>query len=209
MQVSSLDRMVRRSVIHVLQAALVLLVLCAGCAGPAPRAEIPFGEWSGQGTFVYERWQSADTAAEDEPARSIHRCYPTSLSIRPGQLDGREVVELEIRSDRGPLPELDDRTHIKAALLKAKRVSDRAVLYRVVGFLINPKQGETLRFLDDAPPVSASCTTTDGATVLQIHYADDFVDAISFRGGHVEKSGTYFTTDEGLIHWSETLSPQK
>ena len=209
MQGSSIDGVVRRSVIRVLGATLGPLVLCAGCAGPAPRAEIPFGEWSGQGTFVYERWQSADPAAKDEQARSIHRCYPTSLSIRPGTLDGREVVELVILSDRGPLPELDDRTHIKAALLKAKRVSDRAVLYRVVGFLINPKEGETLRFLDDAPPVSASSTTTKGATVLQIHYADDFVDAISFRGGHVEKSGAYFAPDDGLIHWSETLSPRK
>jgi len=122
---------------------------------------------------------------------------------------GREIIEMEIRSQRGALPDLGEETHLKVALLKAKRVSDATVLYRLVGMASNfdpgPDDELSLSFDDDAPPFGASCITRDGATVLQIHYMDNFVDTIRFQGDRVEKCGVYFDADEGLIHWCEYL----
>ena len=94
--------------------------LLAGCATTRQPGGIPFGEWSGRGMFVYETWESG------KEAESIHRSYPTRLSIRPLSLDAEEGVELEIVSERGELPELEgDRTHLKVALVEAKRVPTR------------------------------------------------------------------------------------
>lgn len=194
-----------RGVAPVAWTALSVLVLCMGCAAGGPKGEIPVGQWTGQGTFVYEYWKPADADAKVAKPQSIHRHYPTSLTIGPGRLAGREVIELQILSERGPLPKLGDKTHLKVALLKAKRVSDTTTLYRVVGLLFNPKPNETLRFNDSAPPFGASCTTVNGTTVLQIQYADNFVDTLRFRGYRVEKSGCAFNLNEAMAHWSEDL----
>ena len=187
--------------------ALAIVAFSAGCAAPGPRGEIPFGTWSGRGVFVYEHWKPADKQAEREEPRSIHRTYPTRLNIRPGELNGHEIVELEIHSDRGPLPGMKEKaTHLKVALVKAKRVSESVVLYRLVGFLLDPAPDGVLRFDNNAPPFGASCATINGATTLQIDYMDNFADTFRFEGEQVEKTGVYFKKKEGLIHWVEHLT---
>lgn len=177
-----------------------------GCASPGRCGEIPFGEWSGHGEFVYEHWKEDGEKSEESEPQSIHRRYATSLSIRPGRLNDREIIELEIHSHRGTLPDLGDSTHLKVALLRAKRISDSMVLYRLVGLLLNSDADKTLRFDDNAPPFGASCITMDGTTILQIDYIGNFFDTFRFEDGRVEKTGTYFDKEEGLIHWSEQLT---
>jgi hypothetical protein len=185
------------------------VALCAGCASPSPRGEIPFGQWSGKGTFVYERWKAEEGEKKDNGPQRIHRDYTTTLSIQPAQLDGRDIMKLEIRSDRGPLPELGDETYLKLALCEAKRVSDSVVLYRVVGPLFNPKPDEELKFREGGPPFGASSMAMDGTTILQIQYEDRFVDTFRFRRDGVEKYGSYGEKSQGFIHWSEKLRRQK
>jgi hypothetical protein len=192
-----------------LAATFGAVALCAGCASPGPRGEIPFGRWSGEGTFVYEHWKAEEGETEDKGPQSIHRDYTTTLSIQPTQLDGQDAVELEIHSDRGPLPGLGDETHLKVALSEAKRVSDSVVLYRVVGSLFNPKPDEELHYHQDGPPFGATCTDRDGTTILQLQYEDNFVDTFRFRRDQVEKFGIYGEKNEGFIHWSENLSRRK
>ncbi len=189
--------------------ALVIVAL-SGCTAAGPRGEIPAGQWTGQGVLIYEHWKPADEKTEGPQPQSINRAYPTRMSIRPAQLDGREVIELEIRSERGPLPGMEGKaTHLKAALVKAKRVSDSMVLYRLVDLLVNPGADEALGFDDGAPPFGASCITVNGTTTVQIEYMDNFVDTVRFKGDHVEKSGVYFDIKEGLIHWVEHLTRSK
>jgi len=207
MLAASLSRLAGRFATRATLLTFVVALFCAGCAATGPRGEIPLGQWSGEGVFVYEEWEPGEEQGGAPGRHSIHRSYPTSLSIRPGVLEEREIIELEIRSQRGALPDLGEETHLKVALLKAKRVSDATVLYRLVGMASNfdpgPDDELLLSFDDDAPPFGASCITTDGATVLQIHYMDNFVDTIRFQGDRVEKCGVYFDADAGLIHWCE------
>ena len=194
-------------------APVLLAVFCGACAAPGPRGEIPLGQWSGEGVFVYEEWGSGGEQGGAPGGRSIHRSYPASLSIRPGLLEGHEIIEMEIRSQRGGLPDLGDETHLKVALVQAKRVSDSTVLYRPVGLASNfePGLGDelSLSFDDDSPPFGASCISMNGTTVLQIRYTHNFVDTIRFQGDQVEKCGVYFDADEGLVHWCEHLFRRK
>jgi hypothetical protein len=192
--------------------ALVAGVLAAGCVAPGPRGEIPLGEWTGRGEVIYESWEESDEDADDanvegEEPRSIHRCYATELRIQPGRLEGHEVVEMEIRSHSGPLPGMEKETrHLRLALLKARRVSDSTVLYRLVDFQLDPDDDETFDFDDNAPPLAATCMVMHGATILQIDYLDNFVDTLRFQGNRVEKLGVYFDRENGLIHWAERLT---
>jgi hypothetical protein len=200
----------RRRVVLASWLATIVLVLCSGCSSHRSGGlsasvlpgEIPLGVWSGEGVFVYEDWK-----AEAGEEASIRREYPTSLTIESMELDGRKVIGMGVFSARGPLPKLEgENTYIRAALAEAKRVSDTTVLYRLVAFQFNPESDEKLSFDDDAPPVAASCTTRDGVTVLQITYKDNFVDTFRFEGDRLEKSGVYFSLNEGLIHWVEHLA---
>ena len=50
--------------------------------------------------------------------------------------------------------------------------------------------------------------TTDGTTVLQIRYAENFVDTLRFRGRYVDKTGIVFG-NTGLTHWLEWLQQRK
>lgn len=147
-------------------------------------------------------------AAEDGPSgragRSIHRRYRTTLNIWTEALEDREFVLIEIRSRRGRLPMLEDESHLILALEEAKRVSPRTVLYRMVAFAFNPGPDYQLMLNDMAPPYSASCTTDDGVTVLQIHYMDNFSDTLRFEEDTVVKSGMYQPRD-ALVHWTERL----
>lgn len=188
---------------------LLAMTLAGGCATTARPGEIPIGEWVGTGTFVYEYWKSDDEAVN--AGRSVHREYSTSLVVRKGTLGGRETVELEIVSLRGSLPGLDnsDRSHLRAALVKAKRLSDSTVLYRMVASQFNPEPDDVLELEDDAPPVSATCMTKDGVTVLQMQYGTDWVDTFRFAGRRLEKTGTWCDEDTGLIHWQEHLERKR
>lgn len=189
--------------------AIAVIAWAPGCASPGPRGELPFGEWAGRGTFVYERWVQDDQTDQHAEPQTIHRDYPTTLSIRPRQLDGREVIEMEILSERGQLEDLGDKTHLKLALVPGKRVSDHAVLYRGVDMLFNPKPDDKLSYEDHGPHYDASCITAGGTTVLHIHYTDNCLDTIRFRGNSVEKSGILINKDSGLIHWFEHLTHRK
>jgi hypothetical protein len=172
---------------------------------------LPTGFWRGSGAFVYEAWpnrQSSDSASGAATPSSLHGDYPTTLSIRPGELDDHAVVMLEIESLRGTLPDLGDKTYLKAALVEAKRLSEAVVLYRLVALAVNPKPGEAFTFDEKAPPCAATCRTADGITVLQINYMDNFVDIFRFKGPMVEKSGSFAAKSDGFIHWSEHLQRQ-
>jgi len=181
-----------------------------GCATTGRPGEIPLGQWSGHGTFVYEHWKPKQGDSEGDEQVSLTRDYPTTLTIKPGTLDGSEIVEMEIVSKRGELPgdSSGDETHLIVALTEAKRVSNSIVLYRIRGAMLNPGPDEKLESDDSAPPISASCTVVGDATVLQIQYAENFVDTFRFRGRHVEKTGIWFVPDEGLVHWREQLDAQ-
>ncbi len=182
---------------------LAWLAFVGGCGHPNGEAEIPRGEWTGSGAFVYETWP---TEGADEPPVSLHNCYPTHLSIRDAVLGGERVVEIEIRSERGRIDkDLGELTHIIAALRREKTLSDSAVTYRLVHWLFNPKEGEQLNPDAASPPASATCMAIDGDVVLQIHYSDEFSDTFRFRRRKVYKSGSYVKLEEGLIHWAEIL----
>lgn len=180
----------------------------AGCAAPDRRADVPLGTWVGNGEFVYESWEPTEGGDASEP-RSVQRGYPTRLKIRKSVLEGRDVIEVEILSERGPLPKLEDRTHLRAALREVKRPSDSLALYQVGGAQFNPGPDEALKPLDDAPPFAASACDTGDALVVQIQYAENFVDFLRFSGDRVEKHGTYFNPEKGIITWYEWLDRQR
>ena len=186
----------------------LLLVVGPGCALQKPLGKIPFGTWSGEGVFVYENWKQDGENAVDPKPRSLSRRYPTSLTIRPRELDGHDVIELEILSKHGGMPDMDQETHLNVALVEAKRVSESMTRYRLVDFKFNPTSDNTLSYEEDGPPYAASCITSNGTTIFQIEYLENFVDTFRFRGHHVEKSGVYFDLKEGLIHWYEELTKQ-
>lgn len=208
MRIASFDGIAQSFGTYVLWAAFGAIAFWAGCASPGPRGELPFGEWAGQGTLVYEAWASSEDTEEEAKRASVLRSYPTKMSIRPGRIDDREVVEIEIMSERGRLADEDKdaQTHLKLALVKAKRVSDSTVLYRVVAFLYNPGPDAKPTFNEQAPPFSAVCSELWGAKLFQIPYMENFFDNIRFRGRQAEKSGVYFDDDSGIIHWSERLT---
>ena len=188
-------------------APLVVLTFAAGCATTGRPGEIPLGQWSGNGTFTYEHWTSGEGEADPEDQVSLTRDYPTTLTTENSTLDGRDIIKMEIISKRGELPGLhiDDESHLVIALVEAKRVSDATVLYRMVASQFNPGPDDKLKLEDDAPPISASCTTKGNVTVLQLQYAEDFVDTFRFRGRRLEKTGFWFDPDEGFVHWFERL----
>ena len=188
-----------------------MTVAAAGCATAGRPGQIPLGQWSGRGMFVYERWDSDDTESDAQDRPTVSREYDTTLNVRSETLGGQDIVRLEIVSKRGSMPGLhiDDQTHLQIALAEAKRVSDSTVLYRMVGSLLNPSPDETLELSEDAPPVSATCSTRHGVTVLQLQYAEDFVDIFRFRGRRVEKTGMWFDENGSLVHWRERLEQQR
>ncbi|MCK6485581.1 MAG: hypothetical protein HUU22_01230 [Phycisphaerae bacterium] len=189
--------------------ALFAATAIAGCAAPARRGEIPCGLWAGKGAFVYETWKAPAATQPGETGEprptSVHRKYDTTLSIRPVVLDGQDAIEIEIVSDRGPLPDLGDRTHLKMALLHGKRISESTVLYRLADWQFNPEHDAVLNLRGDRPPRAAACTTRGDRTVLAIQYDENFVDIFRFQSNIVEKSGMFYSKDDGFIHWTERL----
>ena len=145
--------------------------------------------------------EDAGTSAK---GRTVHRRYKTSLSVWSEEWDQRDVIVIEIRSRRGKLAELGDESHLLLAFEEARRLSRATVLYRMIAFSFNPDPGAELNVDENASPVTASCTTSDDVTVLQIHYMDNFTDTLRFEGKRVEKVGMYHTRT-GLVHWHEEL----
>jgi hypothetical protein len=171
-------------------------LLMPGCAMTSP-VKVPCGEWKGCGTFAYERW------APPEKAESVHREYPTRLKITPAEFENQPALEMEIVSEHGGISGLEgDKTHLRLALIEAKRPSESCVLYRVVP--LDPDRKNPPEIDADAPPISASCMKSKHAVILQINYFEGFVDCYQFRGRGLTKSGS-FTEKTDIIHWTETL----
>lgn len=204
MLLSASNRLNGATCSRVILAVLLVVTLGAGCASFGPPSEIPFGTWSGEGVVVSERWKQDDDDSESE---SISRRYPTTLTIQPIVLEGHDVIEMEIHSYHSDMRSTDD-VHIKAALVKAKRVSDVITLYRLVDFKFNATPENDLHFKENGPPYAASCTSRDGTTILQIVYSENFVDTFRFQGRHLEKTGAFFDPKEQLVHWYEDLVKQ-
>jgi len=183
------------------------LLLAAGCATTGPRAELPFGEWLGEGTFVYQEWEDAGEAPEAAMAAPVTRTYTTNQAIGPARIDDTDVIKVEIISERGRLGQHDDstRTHLRLALVETESGSDATTLYRVVGFQYNPHSWDELELASDSPPVGAACTAVDGQVVLQIPYTEHFFDILRFDGRTVEKWGVFSDPDSGFVHWHEQL----
>ena len=173
-----------------LSAAVACLVL-AGCAGTP---EIPEGEWSGEGSFVFSRSDS----------EKISRDYATRLSIRSGEIDGREIIELEIVSERGPLPGVneDEMTHLKVALAE-----DAPGSYRLVGLLLNPGPDAKLTYNEEGR-VAATCEKVGDDVVLRIEYAERITDTFRFTGRQLAKNGDLFDDKGNHVSWSERLELQ-
>ncbi len=186
-----------------------LLVLLGGCAASSLRPEIPLGTWNGTGSVVLERW-SEDKAASTQPAfETIFRDYPTYLRIAERACGGERLIELDIRSQRGNMADLEGaETHIVAVLGEYKRVGDRAVLYRLRDWSYNPSEKRASKPPPADGPIAASCISEKGAVVLRVHYMQDFWDVLVFEGDRVRKIGAVFNheQDGGLIHWSEELT---
>lgn len=195
-----------------------IAMLLAGCAGKrsADRMwNIPLGQWSGQGSFIYECFKSADADPDDSadgpefdcgPVTSIVRDYPTSLTIRRAQLAGQDVVEVAILSSRGQIPDLDDRTELRFALVQNKTPREDMRLFRIVGSQFNPdRPGQPLQYDPGTPLYSASLHAEQSELVLQVVYGENFVDTFRFHDTHVDKTGVFFAPEEGLVHWSERL----
>ncbi len=131
--------------------------------------------------------------------------YPTTLTIGPSTLDGRDIVLIEIESNRDALPGLGDKTHARIALQEVQRFCDKTVIYRIVSMLINEPAAKSLEYSETGPPASAICTVHDGDTLLQIQYMENFHDAFRFSDIEVQKSGMFFGADGGVIQWWEEL----
>ena len=196
--------------------ALVSLLGIVGGAFGCVTAEIPRGEWRGDGVFYCDRWgKPGATPAGTQPGSAqpdartrVHGTYPTWLKIADAELDGEKVLRIEILSERGEagrLPDLGDKTHILGALRRLQPVNNAITLYQTVAFLFNPDPGDELKREVTPPPLDATLLRHRGGLVLQINYGDGFCDVFRFRGGQVEKTGSYFKPDEGLIHWTEKL----
>jgi hypothetical protein len=183
----------------------VIAALAVGCQAPGP--EIPLGHWSGDGTVIYDAWNAPEMPQADSHGGTIIRHYPTHLRVWPGTLDGREVIMLEVLSQRDRLPKLGDRTYLRVALVETARPTPNVTLYRVVAWLFNPKPDQPLTWDDNGPPHSASAIERDGRVTVQIQYMDNFADTLRFEGNTVYKSGVLFRKHEGLVHWSERLRP--
>ena len=87
--------------------------------------------------------------------------------------------------------------------------NDAITLYHVVKLGISTT--ETPPGMDQGSETitAATCMLSAGEIVLRIHYMDEFADTFRFRGDVVFKDGSYYTSKEGLIHWSERLQRRR
>ncbi|MCK4340201.1 MAG: hypothetical protein KAY37_00570 [Phycisphaerae bacterium] len=187
---------------------LGLMLLSMGCATLPTHAEIPLGEWSGQGLFVATGPPSGGEEGEARPYVSHHGEYPTQLKIERVAAADKSRVRLEILSQRGEFEHMEgDRTHLVALLERGKSLGDDTiVLYRLVKYGVSFDEQPPRLQKGPKGPSHASCLLADGDIILRIHYLEGFSDTFRFHGERVYKDGLY-AGDEGggLIHWSEWL----
>jgi hypothetical protein len=190
--------------------ALALLLLCTGCATLPKQAKIPLGEWRGHGRFVISKWDDDKSSGGSEFETEQGR-YPTSLKIEQAGGDDPAGVRIEIVSKRGKTKLLEgDRTHLIAILSPVESLADDTItLYRLAEFGVSTDQDPPSLEKESEERTYASCMYTNGETVLHLHYMDEFGDTLRFRGGTVLKSGSYFDSESGLIHWSERLARKR
>ena len=188
------------------------LLLCVGCAASSRRAEIPLGEWSGEGVFV--AYGHSGEPEEGAPPNVLDRgTYETQLAIADSTYEGEQTTRLEILSQRGEHEHLEgDRTHLIAHLRLDRSIDEGTIaLYRLAGFGIS--------FDEDEPDVDradgddrpfATCMAIEGEVVLRIHYLEGYVDTLRFRAGRACKDGSYAPeADKGVIHWSERMKRKR
>ncbi len=196
-----------------LTALLLATGALSGCASGG-RGELPFGEWSGRGAYVYREWAEGGPAATNTTTApsamsnngTLTAEYDTWLKISPDKLGDTAIVKMEIRSKRTELPGMEDETHLVVALVPADQVTDNARLYRAIAMQLNPSADEPLRPADDAPPFIGTCMTRGDVTQFQIMYMEKFIDSIRFQGWNVEKCGVFHDPERGMVHWTERLT---
>jgi len=189
--------------------ALALLAAVTGCKAPAPKGTIPFGTWAGNGLYVYAGWDTDEARAEGRMATLLRGKYPTTLTIGPSTVEGRDVVLIEIESNRGELPGLGDKTQARIALEEVTRFGDATVIYRLVAASLNEPMDKPLELESTSPPASAVCTVDGDNTLLQIQYGDNFVDTYEFSDEEVEKAGMFFNDKKAIIQWWEELEKRR
>lgn len=191
--------------------AAAAMLASAGCASLKP-ARLPMGEWRGEGLYVYE---TRPAGGDGSKLISTSNRYPTSLSIQRGKLGDRDAIYVEVISRHQDIGILKDNVHLRMALEEAKRLSDDAVLYRVLAMTFNPD--EELKPPAQDQPLVASCLRDGSAVVFQVVYpqATGMSECYRFQGGRVHKSGTIYAPeghdgDEiGLIQWTESLGRKR
>ena len=191
--------------------ALMLLLLCTGCATLPRQAQLPLGEWSGHGLFVIDKWApDGKPAADWKPVVEWGR-YATALTIEKAQVEGADAVRIEILSQRGATKAIEgDRTHIIALLQPQESLADGAItLYRVAEF--GASTTAEAPHMEKGPEErrGASCMCVGRDLVLCFNYMDEFEDTFRFRGDTVLKDGSYFDSKSGLVHWSEKLDRKR
>lgn len=182
---------------------------------PAPSGvKLPVGEWSGEGQYAYETWPK-EAAADAEPPISTTSRYPTRLSIRADKLDGHDVLIFDIVSRHKEVGVLKEDVHAVLAFEEAKRLSDSALLYRLVDIELNSNEGQPLHYQIEVPPASASLLREGDDLLFLTQHGENYNETYRFIGGakgaaiEVQKFGLVSPGSEekeaGFIHWVETL----
>ena len=197
---------------HCTALTALALLICAGCATPQRRAEIPCGKWSGSGSFV--AYGRSDKAAEGTPPDILdHGTYATHLTISQSAFEGQPTTRLEILSPHGEYEHMEgDRTHLVAHLWRDATLDDDTLaLYRLIalGMSFDDKEPH-LEKAEQNKRQYATCISIDGDLVLCVRYLEGFADTFRFHGDDVWKDGSYSPEPpEGLIQWSERLDRKR
>ncbi|MCG3137416.1 MAG: hypothetical protein HJJLKODD_01260 [Phycisphaerae bacterium] len=219
--------MIRRMICRMVQwSAVCSLALSMGCATAHP-GQPPFGIWEGSGHFT--RLVNQKDAATGDPIAGqwamIQRDYRTVLNIRPAELDGHEVIILDIYSYSGVLEDDNEKkdVHLRVALEKVpdsacansapaddhyaphQATADTLSTYQLVAKEMNSDPEVALKYDPaDNGPAPVFCLTRNGMTTLQICYDNRYWDFFRFVGSDVEKSGQMYD-DNQAIQWVEKL----
>ncbi|MBU0640013.1 MAG: hypothetical protein KKB50_14185 [Planctomycetes bacterium] len=192
--------------------AFGLLLACSGCATLPTRAEIPVGEWSGEGTFFLVKCKPLEEGTVTKFETIEHGVYPTHLKIELELVEGRAALRLEILSERGAVEQLDgERSHLVMHLRPMLAVADNAImLYHLIDWGYSSNENAPKVDSVSGAPVQAMCMVVRGDLVLRIRYMEHYVDTFRFRGNALYKDGAiYSEEDDGSIHWSEYLKKKR
>jgi len=174
--------------------------------------KLPIGEWAGEGVYAYEAMPKEAGTGETPVSTTNH--YPTRLTIRNEKVKGHDVVVFEILSQHKHVGVLQDDVRARFAYEEAKRLSDAALVYRLVANEMNAAEGSPINYNDTAK-VSASLMREGDDLVFTTKYGDTFAESYRFKGaatgtaGEVQKMGLIAAAEKddyvGFIHWIETL----